>query len=268
MIVFMLQTAKNFLVTRGVDFVLSVAAAIVVYLVGRWAIRGVRALARRGLEREHFDPTLAKYLDQTIGVVLTILLVVVALGVLGVQTSSLAGMLAAAGVAIGVAWAGLLSNIAAGFFIVSLRPFKRGDSVQIAGVTGEVEQIGLFGTVVLTGDGTKAIIGNAKVLGDTVHNFSTCPHRRVDARAQLPWASDPRVFYDALRTRFAAEEKILKTPPPIVETIDHNAAGPVAAIRPFCLPADYGDVVFVANRIIAEEISKAGLVAPSAAGIK
>ena len=259
----MLLSAQTFLVTRGLDFVVSIVAAIAVYLLGRWAIRGIRSLVRSGLERERFDPTLAKYLDQTTGVVLTIVLVVLVLGVLGVQTSSLAGILAAAGVAVGVAWAGLLSNIAAGFFIVSLRPFKRGDAVQIAGVIGEVEQIGLFGTQLLAPDGTKAIIGNAKVLGEIVHNFSTGPHRRIDARVQLPWASDPGPFYAALRDRLASEEKVLKTPPPIVETIEHTGAGPVATVRPFCHPADYGEVLFLTNRIIAEEIQRARLAAPT-----
>ena len=164
----MLETARNFLVTRGVDFGLSVLAAIALYVLGRWAIRGIRAIARRMLERENFDPTLARYLDQTIGVVLTVLLVVLMLGAVGVQTSSLAGILAAAGVAVGVAWAGLLANIAAGFFIVALRPFKRGDSVLIATVAGEVDRIGLFGTVLNAADGTRIIIGNAKILGDVV----------------------------------------------------------------------------------------------------
>ena len=265
----MLETARNFLVTRGVDFGLSVLAAIALYVLGRWAIRGIRAIARRMLERENFDPTLARYLDQTIGVVLTVLLVVLMLGAVGVQTSSLAGILAAAGVAVGVAWAGLLANIAAGFFIVALRPFKRGDSVLIATVAGEVDRIGLFGTVLNAADGTRIIIGNAKILGDVVHNLSSGPYRRVDARAQLPWASNPAALYDAVRTRLEAEERILKSPAPVIGTIDHNGAGPVAAIRPFCLPADYGDVLLLTNQIIAEEIQRAGLREPAtSAGIR
>ncbi len=265
----MMETAKNFLVTKGLDFLVQVMAAIALYVIGRWVIWGVRGFVRRALEHKKLDATLAKYIDQTLGAVLTILLVFAALGVLGIQTNSLAGLLAAAGVAVGVAWSGLLSNVAAGVFVVSLRPFKKGDTVQIGGVLGDVDQIGLFGTSLLAPDGTKVIVGNARALNDNIHNLSGGPHRRVDVRAQLPWACDPSVFYGAIQARFAQEPKILKSPPPIVETTEHNAAGPVAAIRPYCIPADYAEVFFLTNRIVAEEILSAGLAAPHpAASIK
>jgi small conductance mechanosensitive channel len=231
--------------------------------VGRWVIWGLRGVVRRGLEHRKLDPTLSRYIDQSLGVLLTILLVVTALGVLGVQTNSLAGLLAAAGVAVGVAWSGLLSNIAAGLFMVSLRPFKKGDTVQIAGVLGDVELLGLFGTTLLTPDGTKVVVGNARALGDNIHNLSGGPHRRIDARAQLPWACDTNAFYAALRNRLAQEPTVLKSPPPVVETIEHNATGPLAAIRPCSLPSDYGDVFFLTHRIVAEEIVKAGITAPN-----
>jgi len=264
----MMETTKNFLVTKGIDFVVQVLAAIALYIVGRWVIWGARSFVRRALELRRFDPTLSKYIDQTVGVILTVLLVVAALGVLGVQTNSLAGLLAAAGVAIGVAWSGLLANIAAGVFMVSLRPFKKGDTVQIGGVVGDVELIGLFGTSLLAPDGTRVMVGNAKALGDNIHNLSAGPYRRIDARAQLPWACDTGALYDALRKRLAQEPKILTFPPTVVETIDNNAAGPVAVIRPHCASIDYGDVLFLTNRIVAEEIARAGLLPPAPALLK
>jgi small conductance mechanosensitive channel len=263
----MMETARNFLVTRGVDFLVQVVAAIALYVVGRWVIRAVRGVVRRALDHRQLDPTLAKYIDQTLGVLLTLLLVIAALGVVGVQTNTLAGLLAAAGVAIGVAWSGLLSNIAAGLFMVALRPFKKGDTVQIGGVLGDVELIGFFGTSLLAPDGTKVMVGNAKALADTIHNLSAVSHRRVDARAQLPWGCDPGGFYESVRKRLAREPKVLALPAPIVETFDNNAAGPVAVIRPFCLPADYGEVFFLTNRIVAEEIAKAGFAAPGPAAL-
>lgn len=264
-----MQTVNNFLVTKGVDFAVQVLAAIALYVLGRWLIWGVRGIVRRALEHRKLDVTLSKYIDQSLGVLLTILLGVAALGVLGVPTNSLAGLLAATGVAVGVAWSGLLSNLAAGVFMVVLRPFKRGDTVQIGGVLGDVEEIGLFGTALQAPDGTKVIVGNSRALGDNIHNYSGGPHRRVDARAQLPWGCDTNTFYAALRSRFAEEPLILKSPAPIVETLDHNAAGPVAAIRPHCIPADYPEVFFLTHRIVTEEILKAGLAAPNSnIGIK
>lgn len=259
----MMETAKNFLVTRGVDFLIQLLAAIAFYVVGRWVIRGARAFVRRALEHRRLDPTLARYVDQTLGVVLTILLVIAALGVAGVQTNTLAGLLAAAGVAIGVAWSGLLSNIAAGLFMVALRPFKKGDTVQIGGIVGDVELIGFFGTSLLAPDGTKVMVGNAKALADNIHNLSAVPHRRIEARAQLPWGCDVSAFHENVRKRLAQEPKILALPAPIVETFDNNAAGPLSVIRPFCVPADYAEVFFITNRIVAEEIAKAGLGPPS-----
>jgi small conductance mechanosensitive channel len=263
----MMETAKNFLVTKGVDFLVQVLAAIALYVVGRWVIRAVRGVVRRALEHRNLDPTLAKYIDQTLGVLLTILLVIAALGVVGVQTNTLAGLLAAAGVAIGVAWSGLLSNIAAGLFMVALRPFKKGDTVQIGGVIGDVELIGFFGTSLLTPDGTKVMVGNAKALADNIHNLSAVPHRRIDARAQLPWGCDVGAFHEIVRRRLAQEPKVLAQPAPIVETLENNAAGPVAVIRPFCVPADYGEVLFLTNRIVAEEIAKAGFAPPNPGGL-
>ena len=89
------------------------------------------------------------------------------------------------------------------------------------------------------------------------------PHRRIDARVQLPWGCDTSAFYDRLRKRLAQEPKVLALPAPIVETLDNNAEGPVAVIRPFCIPADYGEVFFLTNRIVTEELAKAGFAAPN-----
>lgn len=255
---------KVFLLTRGVDFAIQVMGAIALYVLGRWVIWGIRGVVRRALAHEKLDPTLSRYLDQTVSVILTIVLVLAVLGVLGVQTTSLAGLLAAAGVAIGVAWSGLLANFAAGVVAVTLRPFKKGDSVQIGGVNGEVLEIGLFATSLLAGDGARVLINNSRVFSENIHNFSAGPHRRVEARAQLPWAVDTAAFYDAIRSRLGQEEKVLKAPAPVAATIEHTPNGPVAVVRAFCLPTDHGEVTFAAHRILAEEIAKAGFVAPTA----
>jgi len=265
----MIQTIKDLLIPRGLELLVHVLSAILVYMVGRWVIWGMRKAARRAIQHRNFDPTVARYIDQSVGVVLTVVLVLVALGVLGVQTASLAGLLAAAGVAIGVAWSGLLSNLVAGVFMVVFRPFKKGDNVQIGGVYGTVEELGLFGTTLTAFDGTKVVVGNTKAFSDNIHNLSAVPHRRVEARAQLPWGCDTGAFYAAVRARLSAETKVLREPAMVIETIEHNAAGPVATVRPYCAPSDYADVLFLTHRIIGEEVRKAGIEAPSALlGIK
>ena len=256
------ESLKNFLVTRGVDFVVQVAAAIALYVVGRSIIWAIRSFLRRALDHRHLDPTLAKYIDQTLGVVLTALLIIGALGVLGVQTTSLAGLLAAAGVAVGVALSGLLANIAAGMFMVALRPFKKGDTVQVAGVLGEVDYIGLFGTALITPDGARVVIGNARALGDNIHNFTGGPHRRADVRVPLPWGFDPVPFNDAVRARIAADPRVFKTPAPVVETVEHTHTGSVTAVRPCCAALDYGEVFLMTQRVIGEELRRLGVPAP------
>jgi small conductance mechanosensitive channel len=171
-------------------------------------------------------------------------------------------VLAATSVAIGIAWSGLLSNFAAGIFMIVLRPVRKGDAVQIAGVVGDVHEIGLFATTVIQADGTKSVIGNTRAFSETIHNFSAAPHRRPDVRVPLPYGYDPAAFHAAVRARLDQEPQVLKTPAPVVETVEHTIHGPVTAIRPFCAPTDYGEVLFLTNRIAAEEIRRLGVQAP------
>ena len=138
------------IVDVGIQVGFKVVAAIVFYLVGRWLIGLAIRLVSSALEKQKVDPTLLRYIGTVISVTLNVILVVAILGYFGVETTSFAAILAAAGVAIGMAWSGLLANFAAGAFMIVLRPFKVGDFVTAAGVTGTVKEIGLFVTAVVT----------------------------------------------------------------------------------------------------------------------
>jgi small conductance mechanosensitive channel len=124
------------------------------------------------------DPTLRRYVQTSLSVLLKIALVVAILGVLGVETATFAALIAAGGVAIGLAWSGLLANFAAGTFLVFLRPFKVGDAVTAGGVTGTVDAVGLFGTTINTADHVLTIVPNNKIFSETIQNFSANPYRR------------------------------------------------------------------------------------------
>ncbi len=124
------------------------------------------------LRKQKIDPTLIRYIHSAGAALLNIVLAVAILGFFGVETTSFAALIAAAGVAIGMAWSGLLSNFAGGVFLVILLPFKVGDFITAAGVTGTVEEIGLFATTLSTPDNIKTMVGNGKVFGDTIQNFS------------------------------------------------------------------------------------------------
>ena len=159
---------------------LKVLGAFVLWLVGRRLIGFSVNLLRAALHRQSIDPTLVRYLGSAITVMLNIALVVALLGFFGVETTTFAALIAGAGVAIGAAWAGLLSNFAAGVFLIVLQPFKTGDFVTAGGVTGTVKEVGLFGTAIDTPDNVHTLVGNTKIFADTIYNFTANPFRRVD----------------------------------------------------------------------------------------
>jgi small conductance mechanosensitive channel len=167
----MTQTVTTLLTTVG----LRLLGAIAIWIVGRWLIGIALRMIGSALTRQKIDPTLIRYIHSAVAALLNLVLVIGILGFFGVETTSFAALLAAAGVAIGMAWSGLLSNFAGGVFLVILQPFKVGDFVTAAGVTGTVEEIGLFATTLNTPDNVKTIISNGKVFADTIQNFRPTP---------------------------------------------------------------------------------------------
>jgi small conductance mechanosensitive channel len=239
-----------------------VAGAVALWLVGRWLIKFALRLLGRALSRQNFDPTLARYLDTGIGVVLNIALVIAILGFFGVETTTFAALLAAGGVAIGVAWGGLLANFAAGAFLVFLRPFKVGDFVSAGGVTGTVDSIGLFGTTINTPDNVMTIIGNNKVFSDTIQNFSANPYRRVDLTATINNAVDHHTAMKILKERLTNIPNVLPMPAPDVDVLQFSPAGPILCVRPYCKNEHYWQVYFDTNRLIREAFGEAGFPTP------
>jgi small conductance mechanosensitive channel len=254
--------AKLLLLTYAVPIGGKLLGAVFLWVVGRTLIRWIRAMARHNLEKRKLDVTLVRYLDSVLGVLLNMLLLLAALSLFGVETTSFAGIIGAAGVAIGLAWSGLLSNFAAGVFMVILRPFKVGDMICAAGVTGVVHEVGLFATTIDTADNIRTFVGNNKIFGDTIQNFTTNPYRRVDIKAQLANGVDTARAITLLRARLATIPNVIDDPAPSVELLDFNLAGPVLAVRPFCHNNHYWDVYFATNEAILEELTKAGYPNP------
>src|SRR5262249_41809791 len=168
------------LVAQLTTFGLKLLGAIVVWIVGRRLIALAVGLTQRALRRGAMDETLVGYIGSGLSILLDVVLIVAILGFFRVETHTLASPLAGPRPPIRTAWGGILANFAAGVFVIALRPFRSGDFVTAGGVTGTVDQIGLLATTIDTPDNIHTIIGNAKILGDTIQNFSTNPHRRVD----------------------------------------------------------------------------------------
>jgi small conductance mechanosensitive channel len=197
-----------------------------------------------------------------LGIALNVILVVAILGYFGFETTSFAALVAAVGIAIGAAWGGLLSNFAAGAFLITLRPFKVGDYIGAAGVEGTVEQLGLFGTTLVTPDNVQTIVGNAKIFNDNIKNFSANAYRRVDLTAQLAHSVDVADAIARLKPAVSRVANVLAAPAADVEILAFNERGPVLAVRPYCNTAHYWQVYFDTNRAIQDTFSAAGYPVP------
>ncbi|WP_372239868.1 mechanosensitive ion channel family protein [Pseudomonas sp. A-1] len=246
----------------GAAFAVKILAAIAFWVVGRWLIGVAVGLVQRSLGAQRVDPTVLRYLGSFITVTLNILLVIGILGYFGVQTTTFAALIAAVGLAIGMAWSGLLANLAAGGFIIVLRPFKVGDFVSAGGVTGTVTEIGLFATAITTPDNVLTLVGNNKIFGDNILNYTANPFRRVELKAQLAGAADWHAAAALLKQRIAAIDNVLATPAVDVEILEFNLVGPVLAVRPYCHNDHYWQVYFDTNRVIKDALGEAGFPAP------
>jgi small conductance mechanosensitive channel len=248
--------------TYAVGIGFRIVGAIVFWLFGRWLIGLAVRMVSHALERQKVDPTLLRYLGTIISVTLNIILVVAILGYFGVETTSFAAIVAAAGIAIGMAWSGLLSNFAAGAFIMVLRPFKVGDFVTAGGVTGTVKEIGLFVTAIVTLENVLNLVGNNKIFSDTIQNFSSNPYRRVDLKAQLAHSVDHNEAIKLLKERVGKIPNVLPNPAADVEILEFNFNGPVLAVRPYCHTDQYWQVYFDTNKVIRESFGSAGFPVP------
>jgi small conductance mechanosensitive channel len=245
-----------------VDLGFKVVGALILWVVGRMLISlAQRALSGRMVSKA-VDPTLRKYVDSAANILLNLVLVIAILGVFGVETTTFAAVLAAAGVAIGMAWSGLLANFASGAFLMVLRPFKVGDFVKAGDIVGTVVEVGLFVTAIDTMDNVRTFVGNNKVFSGTIQNFSANPTRRVELTAQLAHSVDPADAVQRLRAALAQIPNVSTDPGPDVEILTFNLAGPVLAVRPHCHNDHYWQVYFDTNRVITEVFGSAGYPVP------
>jgi small conductance mechanosensitive channel len=245
-----LAVIQEHIINTAADVGIKVLGAIALWVIGRWLIGFALRMVRSGLERQQIDPTVVRYANSVINVTLNILLVVGILGYFGIQTTTFAALFATAGIAIGAAWAGPLSNFAAGVFLIVLRPFKVGDFVVAGGVNGTVKEIGLFSSTITTPDNVSTMVGNSKILGDTIQNFSNTAYRRVDLKCQLPNSANHDAAITLLKQRISAIPNVLASPPVEVSILEASPAGPVLAVRPYCNNGDYWQVYFDTNAVL------------------
>jgi small conductance mechanosensitive channel len=240
-----------------------IVGALLAVIIGRWVIGILVGMTRRALEKRSFDPTLSRYLVSLASIVLNIFLIIGVLSIFGIETTSFAALIAAMGLAIGAAWSGMLSNFAAGVFLILFKPFKVGDFVSAGGTTGTIKEIGMFACTIATLENVFTVVGNGKIAGETISNFSTYEFRAVDLRAQIAHGVNPQDAIARLRPVIAAIPNVLAEPAPTIEILEFNSRGTMLVVRPFTHNKHYWQVYFDTNRTIAEVMGAAGYAVPS-----
>ena len=245
-----------------IPFLWQVLGAIALWIVGSWLIGIASRMVTRAMAKR-FEQTLTAYIASALQILLKIVLIIAILGLFGVESTSFAALLAAAGVAIGMAWAGLLANFAAGVFLVVLRPFKVGDVITAAGVNGEVREIGLFATTLDNRNNTRIFVGNNKLFSDNIINHSQNPHTRVEALAQVANGVNPFEVADRIRERVRKIQHVLSEPAPEVGVKEYNSAGTLIYVRPYVKGGTFEQEAVLGAVYQAIADSTAGLPVPA-----
>ncbi|QSQ16966.1 mechanosensitive ion channel family protein [Myxococcus landrumensis] len=257
-----IEQLRTLALAQAFPFLLKAMGALVLWFVGRAIINAFRRVLYLTLHKRQFDATLIRYIESLFAGSLTILLLLGILGMMGFETTSFAALLAAAGIAIGTAWSGLLSNFAAGIFLLVLRPFRVGDEISAAGVTGLVQEIGLFATTIDTGDNLRISVGNNRLFGDNIINFSHHPHRRVAIKVPLMHGCDVHGLMKAFLARVEQVDGVMDQPAPGVGIAEFAAQGPVIVIGVSCKPSTAGAVTGAITLAAAEVLISTGYVVP------
>jgi small conductance mechanosensitive channel len=243
-------------------FFLKVVGAFVLWFLADLLIRALKGVLIRALEKKRVDPTLVVYAKHSLGLALKAVAIILILGIFGVETTSFSAILAAAGVAIGVAWSGLLSNFAAGIFLILFRPFKLGDTISAAGVTGVVREIGLFATSIDNGENLRYFVGNNKLFSENILNFSRNEYRITTFRIQLAYSVDPLQAIERFKGKLSTIEGILREPEISAEIAEFNPMGTVILLKAAAYNKNHAAVLNEGNRRIAELLKSEAYPAP------
>jgi small conductance mechanosensitive channel len=240
-----------------VDFGPKVLAAIVIWIIGSWIIKALVKGLRKTMSKREFDPSLQKFILNLVGWIFKIVLIIVVLGTVGVETTSFAAVLAAAGLAIGLALQGSLANFAGGVLLMIFKPIKIGDLIEAQGEIGVVKEIEIFTTKLIGLSNKEIIIPNAALSNGNIVNFSTEGTRRVDFVFGVGYDSDIKQTKEVLKSVLDAHPLILKDPAPTIALSELADSSINFVVRPWCLTADYWTVYFAITEQTKEALDAA-----------
>lgn len=245
-----------------IDFGPKVIGAILIWIIGSWVIKNIVKAVKKAMTKKDYDESLQKFLLNLLGWILKIILIISILGTVGVETTSFAALLAAAGLAIGMALQGSLGNFAGGVLIMIFKPIKIGDLVEAQGEIGVVKEIEIF-TTKLTGlSNREIIIPNGSLSNGNIINYSTEGTRRVDLVFGVGYDSDIKKTKEVLMNVLTSHPKVLKEPAPTVNVSELADSSINFAVRPWCTTEDYWDVYFGITEDVKEALDAAGIEIP------
>jgi len=244
------------------EYGLKIIGAILIWIIGSWIIKKILKTTRKVMTKSNYEESLQKFLTNLLGWGLKILLIITLLGTLGVPTTSFAAIIAAAGLAVGLALQGSLGNFAGGVLIMIFKPFKIGDLIEAQGELGVVKRIEIF-TTKLTGlSNREVIIPNGALSNGNIINYTTEGTRRVDLTFGVSYDSDIKKAKEVLLTVLTSHPKVLKTPEPTVNVSALADSSINFAVRPWCNSEDYWAVYFGITENVKEALDKAGIEIP------
>lgn len=250
------------LLEHGIEWGLNIAGAVVVLVLGRIVAGWARRVTRRGLERAGLDATLVPFLASLVYYLVTAVVVIAVLNLFGIETTSLIAVLGAAGLAVGLAMQGTLSNVAAGVMLLVFRPFRLGDFVEIADTAGSVEEIGLFSTTLNTPDNVRIVVPNGSIYGAIIKNYSANDLRRNDIVIGIGYGDDIGRAIAVIRETLAADPRVLGEPEPVVAVGNLGDSAVEILVRPWCKRQDYWQLHWDLLHGLKEKLEAAGCSIP------
>lgn len=241
---------------------LRIIGALALFFVGRWVVQLIRKLVEGQMARRNMEETISKFVCSLVSVSLMTFIFIAILGLLGIQTTSFIAVIGAAGLAIGFALQGSLSNFAAGFLLILFHPFKKGDFIEAAGTAGIVEEIQIFTTVLKTPDNKTIIIPNGKVMGDNITNFSANKTRRIDFVFGVGYNDSLQEVRNVLQVVAEKESRVLKDPEPMVAVKELADSSVNFLLRVWVNTEDYWDVFFAVTETVKQRFDEENISIP------
>ncbi|MGL5787119.1 MAG: mechanosensitive ion channel family protein [Bacteroidales bacterium] len=258
-----LQDIMKQLVSFAVSLSLKIVIAIVIYLIGKWIINRIKFVSRKLMEKRDVDHSLRSFLLNLINITLTILLFVIIIGILGVETTSMAALLASAGVGIGMAMSGTLQNFAGGVIILLLKPYKVGDFIEAQGQLGTVREILIFNTVLNTIDNKVIYIPNGSLSSGIINNYTQSDIRRVDLKFGFAYGDNYDDAKKMILSFLEGDKRVLKTPAePFIGLHTLNNSSIDIVVRIWARTEDYWSLYFDLTEKVYKNYAAHGLSIP------